>query len=787
MKPPPEHAGEASELVLGFDIGSTGSKLVAVDASKRAPVWSSYLRTGGDPVGAARSLLQRFVEGPAGDLPVTDVGVTGSGREIVGSLLSTCFGKEPVFVLNEIAAHAEGALHFDPRVDTIFEIGGQDAKYVRLAGGKVVDAAMNEACSAGTGSFIEEQGRRFEGIDSVEELGRVALSAPWGISLGQHCSVFMAEIIDEAIAAGEPHDCIIAGIYDSIIQNYLNRVKGSRSVGSVIFCQGMPFASDALAAAVVRQTGGEVIIPPDPGTTGALGIALLTLEYRDRGQVDAGEEASLLEPKARPCPDGPATPFPLRPALQLSLFLSAKLEARDTFVCKSNKGCGGAGNKCRIERLKARVEGTTRRFTWGGGCSMWEKGTKRTKLPDRSPDPFRERAELVSQIITRVSSRRGGPLVGISDEFQLKGLFPFFATFLHECGFDLQVCGGADSAILKRGIETANVPFCAPMQMMHGVAATLASGEAAKDEHGRRPDLLFLPMLISLPKVGDERAAATCPIVQGSPDLTKLDLGPGAPRVLSPVIRFGDGGLETDSFQASCEALARSLDVPMAIRRRAFQLARRCQERFDAACLDAGRRALRYCRQHGVVPVVVIGRTYTIHNTVLNSNVPAILREQGAIAIPVDCYPLAKDVPVFQHMFWGYGQRNLRAAHQVRRSKGTYAVYCSNYSCGPDSFTLHLFAWAMEGRPFAIVETDGHSGDAGTRTRIEAFLHCVREDLSREEGPASRDLRELDTGKQSLLEVKRRNELLLVPRMGPGSEAAAACMRAAGLRAEALP
>ena len=101
---------------------------------------------------------------------------------------------------------------------------------------------MNEACSAGTGSFIEEQGRKFAGIRDVVQLGEEALAAREGVSLGQHCSVFMAEIIDEAVAAGVEQRTIIAGLYDSIIQNYLNRVKGNRSVGKVIFCQGMPFS-----------------------------------------------------------------------------------------------------------------------------------------------------------------------------------------------------------------------------------------------------------------------------------------------------------------------------------------------------------------------------------------------------------------------------------------------------------------------------------------------------------------------------------------------------------------
>ncbi|HOK76123.1 MAG TPA: BadF/BadG/BcrA/BcrD ATPase family protein [Verrucomicrobiota bacterium] len=241
---PPARAsidGSPRPIILGFDIGSTGSKLVAMDVEKKEMLWETYRRTGGNPVGAAQDLMKRFTESRFGTWPVVAIGVTGSGREIVGSLMITCYGHAAVFIMNEIVAHAEGALHYDPRVDTIFEIGGQDAKYIRLAGGRVVDCAMNEACSAGTGSFIEEQGRKFAGLEDVAALGRTALTAPLGVSLGQHCSVFMAEVIDEAVASGVEQSAIIAGLYDSIIQNYLNRVKGCRSVGQVVFFKGCRF------------------------------------------------------------------------------------------------------------------------------------------------------------------------------------------------------------------------------------------------------------------------------------------------------------------------------------------------------------------------------------------------------------------------------------------------------------------------------------------------------------------------------------------------------------------
>ncbi|MEA3276024.1 MAG: BadF/BadG/BcrA/BcrD ATPase family protein, partial [Pseudomonadota bacterium] len=194
--------GDDQRLVVGYDIGSTGSKAVALDVENREIVWQGYVNTNGDPVAAAHGLTRELLAGPAGGCAVMAVGTTGSGREIAGSLLASCFGGESVFILNEIAAHAAGALHYDPDVDTIFEIGGQDAKYVRLEQGRVIDAAMNEACSAGTGSFIEEQGKKFADVENVVQLGEQALSACGGASLGQHCSVFMAEVIDECVAAG---------------------------------------------------------------------------------------------------------------------------------------------------------------------------------------------------------------------------------------------------------------------------------------------------------------------------------------------------------------------------------------------------------------------------------------------------------------------------------------------------------------------------------------------------------------------------------------------------------
>ncbi len=756
--PPPPRSGSngTRAVILGLDIGSTGSKAAAMDVETGETVWDSYRPTGGDPVGAAQALARGFDEAAGGAPRVTAFGVTGSGREIAGSMLSSCYGEERVFILNEIAAHAEGALYHDPEVDTIFEIGGQDSKYIRLSSGDVCDFAMNEACSAGTGSFIEEQGRLFREVNDVADMDGIALSAEHGLALGQHCSVFIAELVRRALAAGEPPAAVIAGLYDSIIQNYLNRVKGARSIGNRIFCQGMPFNARALAAAVARQTGRPVIVPPRPGLTGAIGIALLARQNIPAGQL----EKTGLKP-----------------------FLGARVLAKETFQCKATSGCGGSGNKCRIDRLKIDLGGKTSVYCWGGCCSLYDRHTRaQAKLPQGAPDPYRERNELMQRVKERVTEKRGRPAIGVTDEFLLKGLYPFFATFLRELGHDVITLDTGGQAALKKGIETCNTPFCAPVQLYAGALSQMAAAGLER---------VFLPMLRDLPRVKNERHATVCPLSQASADIFSSLLSGRGVTFIKPVLDMGPEGFRSEAFQRGLGKLAAALGAG-GIRqwRAAYGEALAAQEEFDSQLRDIGRRAVEFARQNNLALVVMLGRSYTLYNDVLNSNVPRLLRELGAVALPADCYPVDGRLPLFKDIYWGYSQRNLRTAHQIRREPGHYSVFCSNYSCGPDSFNQHFFSDIMEGKPYAVIETDGHSGDAGTKTRLEAFLYNVSVDRRRGLPSAKKacyEFRETEKSGVTFQLIKEREDILLISPMGVNAPALAAVLRGGGYRAEALP
>ncbi|MCP3858194.1 MAG: CoA activase, partial [Phycisphaeraceae bacterium] len=194
---------------------------------------------------------------------------------------------------------------------------------------------------------------------------------------------------------------------------------------------------------------------------------------------------------------------------------------------------------------------------------------------------------------------------------------------------------GGGRADLKNGVQQANIPYCAPMQLFHGVAARMLDDAA---------DWLFAPMILELPRTGDETHSSTCPIVQASPGVIRQALMRDGTRtqLIDDTISMCGDNFDSAAFRKSCRDIAVRLGAGQRFKT-AFRRAARRQQQFMVACREIGGRAVDFAREHDVPAVVVLGRGYTIYNDVLNSNVPHLLRELGAMAVPVDCYPLAED------------------------------------------------------------------------------------------------------------------------------------------------
>lgn len=258
----------SGKCALGIDIGSTSTDLVIIGEHNEL-VDYQYLRTAGNPEAAVRkglaSIKERF-----GELVFQAVGVTGSGRERVGRML----GADAI--RDEITAQAAGAAHCVPEVNTVFEIGGQDSKYIHIEDGRVVDFQMNKICAAGTGSFVEEQAARM-GIP-INEFGPLALTAKNPASLGERCTVFIETAIAAASAEGIAQNEIAAGLCYAIVKNYLHKVVGTKPVGNHIVLQGGVAYNPGIVAAFRAFYGERLTVNPYFSISGAFGVALLAKE-----------------------------------------------------------------------------------------------------------------------------------------------------------------------------------------------------------------------------------------------------------------------------------------------------------------------------------------------------------------------------------------------------------------------------------------------------------------------------------------------------------------------------
>ena len=300
----PAAGGRPAPVHLGVDVGSISTNVVLVDEQDRV-VARRYLPTAGKPLDAVREALAQIGQEIGGRVEVRGAGATGSGRHLVGQFV----GADTV--RNEITAQARAAVAIDPDVDTVIEIGGQDSKFIRIDRGVVVDFAMNSACAAGTGSFLEEQAERL-GISIRDEFAALAHRAPAPSCLGERCTVFMESDLVHHQQRGASVPDLAAGLAYSIVHNYLNRVVDARAVGTRILFLGGVAHNSAVASAFEAVLGRPVRVPPHHDVTGAIGAALLAREEmeahpgrgtRFRGFESAQRRYEMRSVVCRACPN----------------------------------------------------------------------------------------------------------------------------------------------------------------------------------------------------------------------------------------------------------------------------------------------------------------------------------------------------------------------------------------------------------------------------------------------------------------------------------------------------
>ncbi|HXY61622.1 MAG TPA: acyl-CoA dehydratase activase, partial [Nitrospirota bacterium] len=352
------------EAYLGVDVGSVSTNVVVID--KRMRVLSKrYLPTAGRPIEAVKQGLAEVGAEIGSRVEIVGAGTTGSGRYLTGDMIGADV------IRNEITAQATAAAVIDPNVDTIFEIGGQDSKFISLQDGAVVDFEMNKACAAGTGSFLEEQAERL-GINIKQEFQDRAFQAESPCRFGERCTVFMESDLVHSMNTGSGVEELTAGLAYSIAYNYLNKVVAGKRVGDRIFFQGGVAANRAVVSAFEVITGKPITVPPHHEVTGAIGAAILSM----RGSTGKSGFKGF--------------------------DLSKRAYTITTFECAE------CANRCDIRRVS--FDGEKPLF-YGSRC---EKYDVKRKIPSAEalPDLFAEREQLLTASVSVQQPDEGSPSVG---------------------------------------------------------------------------------------------------------------------------------------------------------------------------------------------------------------------------------------------------------------------------------------------------------------------------------------------------------------------------------------
>jgi predicted CoA-substrate-specific enzyme activase len=718
------------ECFIGIDIGSTSTKSALIDREGKV-IADFYRKTDGDPIGATKKIfqaIQEFQERDGIDMKILGTATTGSGRKMLGQLI----GADAI--VNEITAHATGALHFNPDIETIFEIGGQDSKYIHLKNGRVHLVNMNYVCAAGTGSFIEEQAVRL-GFD-VRQIGKMVLGIQPPIT-SDRCTVFMEEDLNRLLRQGYSKKEVMAAVMYSVVQNYLNKVVGNRPVSKQkIFFQGATARNVGLVAAFEKYLKREIIVNPSCHIMGALGAALIA-----RNKILS---------------EGRKTTF-----RGLNVFKNEIKLTWDT--------CNICSNVCRI--TYAEISGFKEKPSWGYMCGR-EPEEKKAKYKEYY-DLFEFREKLLLTVGGAVRKTKPLGTAGIPWVMTNYTYMPLWRTFLNELGFNVRMSPKTNDEILKAGIESVQADMCLPVKVVYGHVNYLSKINDV--------NFIFLPHLIGGKKNKDTSNSCFCPYVQAVPSMLRAgsDTGKNLKPIVSPVVDFRES---ISSTVKNLFAVFKDFGISEQMIRKAFKKGMEAQNKFSEALQQKGREVLEELKKDQNKAMVIVGRPYNVYDSRVNLNIPKKIAGLGFRVIPLDMIPFNSENlgEEFYNMFWNYGQVIINALKVIRDYGNVFPVYLTNFSCGPDSFLLTYAEEISDKKPLLILELDEHGADAGYSTRIEAFVDSIESYVHNDE--------RFSIYSPKVNRDELRDRKWLIPPMHPiGARLVAAAMRGHGLNAVSLP
>ncbi len=660
----------AGECYIGIDSGSTTTKLIAITPDCKI-LWSHYQSNNGQPLDIVINKLKEFYALCGGKITVSGSAVTGYGEDLIKSAIKADFG------IVETVAHYKAALHFNPKVDFIIDIGGQDIKCFKIKNGCIDSIMLNEACSSGCGSFIQTFARAM-GME-INKFSEKGLFAANPVELGSRCTVFMNSAVKQAQKEGAGVEDISAGLSSSIVKNAIYKVIRANSadeLGENIVVQGGTFLNDAVLRSFELETGKEVVRPGIAGLMGAFGAALYAKENVSGASTTSGFR-----------------------------------ELENFSYTSRSANCKRCTSNCNVNFINF---GDGRKYVSGNKC---ERGAGLKPASEELDIYAYKQSRLVDSIEgVRAKGRRGR--VGLPLQLGMYEQLPLWAGFFETLGFEVVLSEKSSRKLYFKGQHTvASDTACYPAKLIHGHIESLLDGGV---------DFIFMPCeSYNI----DEHCSTNhynCPVVAYYPELLKANNERlTGDNFITPYI---DLNMRKSSVKTLFVALSR-YNLKKKDISRALDVGFDRLEKYHADVKSKADEILWKAELAGKQVVVLAGRPYHLDGEI-NHGINKLLTSLGIAVLSEDSvFEKGGDVKVDVLNQWTYHARLYRAADFAAKRKNVSLVQLVSFGCGLDAITSDEVRAIMEknGKLYTQIKIDEINNLGVVKIRLRSMLAAIEE------------------------------------------------------------
>ncbi|PXV64106.1 putative CoA-substrate-specific enzyme activase [Dysgonomonas alginatilytica] len=672
------------ECFLGIDSGSTTTKIVAMDPDANI-IYRFYGSNEGNPLKKVIEGLSKFYK-KAEDRGVSykflSSAATGYGEDLIKSALGLDYG------IVETMAHLSGAQYVDPKVSFILDIGGQDIKSIFTENGVISNIELNEACSAGCGSFLQNFASTMN--MTLGEFSHAACIAQYPSDLGSRCTVFMNSKVKQSLRENAGMDDIAAGLAYSVVKNCLYKVlkiSNLKQLGDHIVVQGGTFRNDAVYRTLELLSGKSISSTDHPELMGAVGAALYSQRLWKKKQPTTYSTRAISLPN---------------------------IEAIDTRELQ----CKGCTNNCSVLRFK---------FENGNICYAGNKCEKifynKSSIQKGGYNGFDEKNDILFNRGVNADNIQQGKTIGIPRVLNMFDNYPFWHTLLSECGFNVRLSPESTYPLYQKGVGSVmSDNICFPAKLVHGHILSLIE---------QKVDRIFYPIIPKEEKeFGGSSNSFNCPVVSGYPEVIRSSVEPDEKYGISfdkPVITFSSD----KALEKGCYDYLSSLGVSKSVFSKAFEKAMKVKTEVKIKLRESQKDLLNQAIENNETAFVVAGRPYHA-DPLIHQKVGQILSDLGVTVFTDDVFRKEESSGFGRLNIvsqWSYPNRVVQAAMEVAKlPQNIQLIQLNSFGCGPDSFFMDETQDILKAadKNLTILRIDEIASPGSIRLRLRSLVESLK-------------------------------------------------------------